>query len=314
MSIRFLTFVEYLQFAPVFFGVFNQTVPCVFQLVDLPIWYASYRIAFLFSAAGSVPMFWCKQRLFLLTVVEICAILILYDSKEVRCVTDTSNFTSLETFIAKALKDQIINLDLLPGTKLSEMKIAKLYGCSRAPVRDAFSELRVEGYLETSPQVGTFVSQINLDRIEEIRFVRESVEIAVLRLGIESNLFAPKLPLLQANINEMSMAYEQMNLRRFTELDMMFHHILYHAVGKPFVSRYCGDNDVHYARLRFMVTREPRSTQLTIQEHREIYQKVADRSTDGINELINRHLSNIYNFLNRKDPETLNMFIGGTSL
>ena len=52
---------------------------------------------------------------------------------------ENNDISSLESFIYTSLKDQIINLDLLPGTKLSEMKIAKLYGCSRAPVRGAFS-------------------------------------------------------------------------------------------------------------------------------------------------------------------------------
>jgi len=153
-------------------------------------------------------------------------------------MTDKRSVHNLETFIGDTLKDQIINLDLLPGTKLSEMKIARLYGCSRAPVRDAFSELRVQGYLESRPQVGTFVSKINLDRVEEIRFVRESVEVAVLKLGIENKLFASKLSLLQANINEMVLVMEQNNLKRFTDLDIMFHNILYAAAGKPFVSKY----------------------------------------------------------------------------
>ena len=227
---------------------------------------------------------------------------------------ENNDISSLESFIYTSLKDQIINLDLLPGTKLSEMKIAKLYGCSRAPVRGAFSELRVKGYVESRPQVGTFVSKIDLDRVEEIRFVRESVEVAVLRLGIEKNLFAPKLSLLQANINEMILARNQMNLKRFTELDVMFHNILYSAVNKPFVSKYCGDNDVHYARLRFMVTREPKSLQTTTNEHQEILKLISDRNVAGINDVVFRHLHNIYNFLDRKALSNADIFVGGTQL
>ncbi len=229
-------------------------------------------------------------------------------------MTDKRSVHNLETFIGDTLKDQIINLDLLPGTKLSEMKIARLYGCSRAPVRDAFSELRVQGYLESRPQVGTFVSKINLDRVEEIRFVRESVEVAVLKLGIENKLFASKLSLLQANINEMVLVMEQNNLKRFTDLDIMFHNILYAAAGKPFVSKYCGDNDVHYARLRFMVTRDSKSIQSTIREHQEILDLIAAGNTAGINEVVFRHLHNIYDFLSRRDLSSDAMFVGGGAL
>lgn len=221
-----------------------------------------------------------------------------------------SSIDSLETFIGNGLKEQIINLDLLPDTKLSEMKIAKMYGCSRTPVRDAFAELCAKGYVESRPRVGTFVSKIDLEHVEEIRFVRESVEIAVLNLGIKNNLFASKISLLQANINEMIIAFNQMNLKRFTDLDIMFHNILYAAVGKPFVSKYCGDNDVHYARLRFMVTRDGISKENTINEHKEILSLISNRTVDNINDVVSRHLNNIYNFLNRKEPERENMFVG----
>lgn len=222
-----------------------------------------------------------------------------------------TNISNLETFICNTLKDQIINLDLLPGVKLSEAKIANLYGCSRSPVRAAFYELRVKGFLDSKPQSGTFVSRIDLDRVEEIRFVRESVEIAVLRIGIENRLFVTKLPLLQANINEMVLAYEQKNMKRFTELDIMFHNILYAAAGKSFVSKYCGDDDVHYSRLRFMVTRDGANMQRTIDEHVQITEQIRSGSTEGVNELVSRHLNNIYNFLGRKDPANAGMFTGG---
>ena len=222
-----------------------------------------------------------------------------------------TNINNLETFICNTLKDQIINLDLLPGVKLSEVKIANLYGCSRSPVRAAFYELRVKGFLDSKPQSGTFVSRIDLDRVEEIRFVRESVEIAVLRIGIENRLFLTKLPLLQANINEMVLAYEQKNMKRFTELDIMFHNILYAAAGKTFVSKYCGDDDVHYSRLRFMVTRDGANMQRTIDEHVQITEQIRSGSTKGVNELVSRHLNNIYNFLGRKDPVNAGMFTSG---
>lgn len=198
--------------------------------------------------------------------------------------------------------------------KLSETRIAALYGCSRSPVRAAFYELRAKGFVDSRPQVGTFVSRIDLDQVEEIRFLRESVETAVLRIGIENGSFVSKYSLLQANINEMIMAYQQGNLKRFTELDIMFHNILYSAVGKSFVSKYCGDDDVHYSRLRFMVTRDSSNMQRTIDEHTRIYDLIRSGSTNGINDLVSRHLNNIYNFLGRKEPANKNMFIGGLHL
>jgi DNA-binding GntR family transcriptional regulator len=39
------------------------------------------------------------------------------------------------------LFDQITKLKLLPGTKISESEIAKAFGYSRQPVREAFTRL-----------------------------------------------------------------------------------------------------------------------------------------------------------------------------
>lgn len=215
------------------------------------------------------------------------------------------NTNNLSTFIGSALGEQIINLDLLPGTKISEMKVAKQYGCSRTPVRDAFYELRLKNYLEARPQVGTFVSKINLKRVEEVHFIRESVDIAVLKLGITTGCFEPVVPILQACINEQRSAHAQQNLKRFTDLDLMFHNTLYSAVGKEFIKYYCGDDDVHYCRLRFMLTRKNSAIMSdTIEEHQQMLDAIKGSDIGRLELLVSKHLNNISKFL--RSPEAQN--------
>lgn len=222
-----------------------------------------------------------------------------------------SNISSnnLSSFIASVLGDQIINLDLQPGTKISEMKLAKQYDCSRTPVRDAFHKLRLEDYLDSRPQVGTFVSKINLTRVAEVHFIRESVDIAVLKLGIQKGSFEPVLPVLQACIHEQQAAYQQHNLQRFTELDLMFHNTLYSAVGKEFVRHYCGDDDVHYSRLRFMLTREGEDIMSrTVAEHQQIFDAIKTSDIQSCEKLVKIHLNNISRFLSSSDEHDSNLF------
>lgn len=59
------------------------------------------------------------------------------------------------------LHDRIIELDLPPGTRLSEIEVAKQFGVSRQPVRDAFHRLSKLGFLSIRPQRATSVSQIS---------------------------------------------------------------------------------------------------------------------------------------------------------
>ena len=50
--------------------------------------------------------------------------------------------------------------------------------------------------------------------------------------------------------------------------------------------------------------------QRTIDEHVQITERIRSGSTKGVNELVFRHLNNIYNFLRRKDPANADMFTG----
>lgn len=219
------------------------------------------------------------------------------------------NSSNLSAFITSVLSDQIINLDLRPGTKISEMKLAKQYNCSRTPVRDAFYELRLKDYLDTRPQVGTFVSKINLKRVEEVHFIRESVDIAVLKLGIDNRSFESSFPILQACIHEQQTAYQQHNLQRFTDLDLSFHNTLYSAVGKEFVKHYCGDDDVHYSRLRFMLTREGEVTMSrTVAEHQMMLDAIKAADIHSIEKLVKTHLNNISRFLRSPEVQDSSLF------
>ena len=69
---------------------------------------------------------------------------------------------STRDFSYQILKTKILNLELKPGTKISEKEIADELSVSRTPVREAFMMLAQEDLLDVIPQIGTIVSKINL--------------------------------------------------------------------------------------------------------------------------------------------------------
>ena len=79
------------------------------------------------------------------------------------------------------IRKAIITLAMKPGMPLSEKEIAARYGVSRQPVREAFISLSRAGLVEIHPRRGTFVVKISLDRMLEARFIRELMEVAVVR-------------------------------------------------------------------------------------------------------------------------------------
>jgi len=55
------------------------------------------------------------------------------------------------------IKGRIIDVTYQPGERLSETKLAEEFGLGRSPIRTALSRLESEGWVEISPQSGTFV-------------------------------------------------------------------------------------------------------------------------------------------------------------
>src|SRR5829696_6396976 len=86
------------------------------------------------------------------------------------------------------IRQEIVSLRLRPGTRLSENELALRFGTSRAPVREALIRLVEEGLIEVQPQRGSFVSRISLASMQRARFVREALEVAVVRQVTERGL------------------------------------------------------------------------------------------------------------------------------
>ena len=82
----------------------------------------------------------------------------------------------------RIILDNIINLELPPGSAISENDLSVSLNLSRTPVREALIEMTRLDLVKIYPQKGSFVSKIDYDLIEEAKFIRLSLELAALRL------------------------------------------------------------------------------------------------------------------------------------
>ena len=83
-----------------------------------------------------------------------------------------------------ALRDDIIEWRLLPGTVLAEVEQSERLGISRTPLREALSRLTAEG-LTTTGRRGVVVTDISLDDIDELFELRETLEGRAAALAAE---------------------------------------------------------------------------------------------------------------------------------
>lgn len=70
--------------------------------------------------------------------------------------------------LREAVADDIISGKLVPGTRLDEHELARLFGVSRTPVREALRQLDATGLVETRPHRGVFVASLNPARLARL--------------------------------------------------------------------------------------------------------------------------------------------------
>jgi len=88
---------------------------------------------------------------------------------------------SKKAIVYEYLKSRIINNQINPGEPLNEGVLSKELKISKTPVREAMGQLEKEGFIESIPVKGAFVSMISFQDIRELFEIREVLECEVIR-------------------------------------------------------------------------------------------------------------------------------------
>src|SRR5215475_4364032 len=78
--------------------------------------------------------------------------------------------------IARALADRIIAGTLAPGSRLMQDHLAREFGASHVPVREAFRKLEAQGLIVSKPRCGVRVSHLDPAMVAEVTEMRAALE------------------------------------------------------------------------------------------------------------------------------------------
>ncbi len=82
-----------------------------------------------------------------------------------------------------ALRDDIIDWRLEPGTVLAEVELSERLGVSRTPVREALGRLMADGLVAAQGGRGLVVSSVSTDDISQLFELRQALEQQLARLA-----------------------------------------------------------------------------------------------------------------------------------
>lgn len=91
---------------------------------------------------------------------------------------------TLRERVLDQLRDDILSSRLVPGTELGEVALAKSFGVSRGPIREAMAQLASEGLVTTTPRRSAVVTHLSREEFVDAYQVREALETMASRLAV----------------------------------------------------------------------------------------------------------------------------------
>src|SRR5690606_3676344 len=153
--------------------------------------------------------------------------------------------------VVGTLRDEIVTMALKPGDAISESDIAARYGISRQPVREAFIRLAQQGLLLIRPKRATVVKKISPDGVRQSRFIRESIEVEIIR-RVAAQPSADAAEILTGLIDDQDKASSSGDSRRFHLLDELFHRTLARLAGVEYAWQLIDDHKMQLDRVRYL--------------------------------------------------------------
>lgn len=183
---------------------------------------------------------------------------------------------STREYIYRSMKSNIMSFKLIPGTTISEQEFAEVLHASRTPVREAFIQLSQEGLLDIIPQKGTYVSLIDLESVEEAKFLRETLEVAIIEIACtdfpEDQLFE-----LQSCITLQELCIKENNYVKFFELDEVLHETIFTGCKKARIWAMMQQMYGHYNRVRRLNIAVGYDLPLLLKHHNELVRAIREK-------------------------------------
>lgn len=215
---------------------------------------------------------------------------------------------SVRVYAYRTIKENILNLTLTPGEALSEKEIAQSLSISRTPVREAFIRLSQEGLLEILPQRGSYVSKIDVEQIAEFRFLRLTMEQAVMKLACVNFPDEDKKK-LEICLKEQQECVETKNYDCFFKLDNMIHSIIFSGCGKPHIWNIIREANLNYLRARVLdLSSKQSEIGLLFRQHKKIFKAIMDSDVAAGVAIITVHINKVISDVRELRNEYLEFF------
>ena len=198
--------------------------------------------------------------------------------------------------IYQTLSEEILRFDHKPGDLISEHYLCERFAISRTPVRSVLQRLQENGLVRILPRKGSIVTKLNYDIINQLIYQRVAVESMVLRdfIRICTPADVERVRFAFSRLHEVGQVYMEDPKRFaadvFLKTDLSMHEIWFRATNNLFLWESLSGPQSSYTRFCTLDIIEGSNVRDVLEDHEEMLRLIDNRNTDGIEELMRRHL------------------------
>lgn len=215
--------------------------------------------------------------------------------------------------IYETLKREIINLDLIPGTKVREEDLATRFSISRTPIRSVIARLCRDELLEVIPQKGTYVTKINTSNVDDLIYIRKSIEKTVIQ-ELCSTVTSQQIDELreileeQKRIIDLPGSVERSKI--FFHNDNLFHKTIFSFCDKIGVWRIIHTNATNLNRVRIISNlRQQNEVEKVYDQHVKMLQCLENKDSKTAIEIFDNHIDGGFEGINAVKEKYSEYFI-----
>ena len=199
---------------------------------------------------------------------------------------------SLQKDIYDKLKKAIIYGELGPGEKISEFELAKKMHASRTPVREAFRQLQVEGYITAVQNRGAFVTKLPPKEIGEVYDIVRLLEGYATELAVQ-RISDSDLTKLKKHQQKLAAYASKRKFRDYIEENTEFHHFITCLSGNDCLARTVTELRARIYRYRLTSVMIPGYFKRYASDHEKIIRLMTKRDAG----LARKHMEEHVNFV-----------------
>ncbi len=140
-----------------------------------------------------------------------------------------------EEMVYDSVIEAIVDQRLLPGTRLNELALSKVFGVSRREMERMLLKLTYEGVVVNIPNRGSFVASPDANEARAIFSARKTIEAGIVEL-VAARASGSDFKMLEKNISEEEMYRHSGRMREAIKQSGRFHLLLSEIAGNPILA------------------------------------------------------------------------------